>query len=297
MKTLIFIALLSSPLAYSSVLPHVFYAPKKVQNEICQNSAFQNERFWKGLMSNRIEQLTNGKSETAKNSFITNSYQELFKKTDKMNGPKFMSYIYTNASNHLGRLVRFNEWPSGHVLESWDNSFVEGTTLRNLARTTNFMLAPKLMHHSLNLYKELSWSLGAASMCGLNYTKSIVQDRYLVNAFNSTDITGFVKSYVAFEQSFLQREMYVEFMIKIPTKSYVLDQMRYMPFNGQKHTNFAQWCENTNCSTSSYDLENRIRFDVWAILTELYLTKGNTAVLNDRLKNSQINETLSVFMK
>lgn len=297
MKTIIFFALLTTPLAYSSVLPHVFYAPQKVQSEICENPAFKNERFWKGLMSNRIEQLTNGKSETAKNSFITNSYQELYKRTAHMNGVKFMSYIYTNASNHLGRLVRFNAWPAGHALESWDNSFVEGTTLRNLARATNFMLAPKLMHHSLNLYKELSWSLGAASMCGMNYTKSMVQDRYLVNAYSSTDITGFVRSFVAFEQSFLQREMYAELMIKLPTKANVLDQMRYMPFNGQKHTSFAQWCENTNCGTSSYDLENRVRFDVWAILTELYLTKGSTAVLNTRLKNSKVNETLSVFMK
>ncbi len=297
MKTIIFIALLSSSLAHSSVLPHVFYAPQKVRSEICQNPAFKNERFWKGLMSNRIEQLTHGKSDTAKNAFITNSYQELFNKNDKMNGPKFMGYIYTNASNHLGRLVRFNSWPAGHSLESWDNSFVEGTTLRNLARTTNFMLAPKLMHHSLNLYKELSWSLGSATMCGMNYTKTIVQDRYLLNAFNSTDITGFVRSFVAYEQSYLQREMYAELMIKVPTKAHVLDEMRYMPFNGQKRTSFAEWCENTNCGTSSYDLENRIRYDVWAMLIELYLTKGDAAALNARLKNSKINETLSVFMK
>ena len=68
-------------------------------------------------MSLRIDELTRNRLETAQNSFVTQSYLEIFKRTEHMNGPKFMGYIYANASHHLGRLVRYNAWPEGHYLQ------------------------------------------------------------------------------------------------------------------------------------------------------------------------------------
>src|SRR5690606_25591872 len=139
--------------------------------------------------------------------------------------------------------IRYNKWPENHPLKNWDLSFVEGQHLRGLAQSTNYSLSPMLMKHSVNLYKEIAWPFASASMCGMNYTKAIVKDKNLIKAFASKALSDFVRYYVTYEQTYLQSAMYEEFLIKLSAKSTVLDQMRYMPFNGQKQTNFYEWCE------------------------------------------------------
>lgn len=297
MKILILLSLLFSTHSFSQVLPNIFYTDGNSKKDFCSNPSYQSEAFWRHLMSSKINQLTSNRSHTAQNGFVTQSYLEIFRLTPRMNGAKYMGYVYANASHHLGRLIRYNAWPETHPLRDTDRSFVEGRTLRMLSQMANFMLAPKLMGHSLDLYRELSWSLGAASLCGMDYTQNIVANPNLVDAYRADSISDFVRNFVRYEQSYLQRVMYAQIDIKVPTRLHILDEMRYMTFNGEKQTNFAQWCRNTSCATSSYDLENRISYDVWAILSELKITRFQEATMNNRLKNANVKSTADFFTK
>jgi len=297
MKFLITGLLLFSTHSFAKVLPSIFYADKSTQKEFCADRKYHDQSFWRSLMGNKINELTKDRPASAQNSLVTQSYLEIFRKTPQMNGVKFMAYVYANASHHLGRLVRYNAWPNNHPQKEKDRSFVEGPALRALTRVANSQLAPKLMYHSLELYKELSWSLASASLCGTDYTLDLVRDPNLSNAFKATSIPSFIKSFVAFEQTFLHVTMYQVLEIKIPAMATILDQMRYMTFNGEAHPSFAQWCKVTDCRTSSYDLENRIRFDVWAITNEFNLTRGNSRTLNSRLKNADIEITANFFSR
>ncbi|MFA5584689.1 MAG: hypothetical protein WDA09_10795 [Bacteriovoracaceae bacterium] len=297
MKFLITGLLFFSTQTFAKVLPSIFYADKSTQKEFCADRRYHDQNFWRSLMEKRINELTKGQPASTQNSFVTQSYLEIHRKTPQLNGVKFMGYVYANASHHLGRLVRYNAWPDSHPLKKKDRSFVEGPALRALTRLANSQLSPKLMYHSLELYKELSWSLASASLCGMDYTHEMIRDPNLSNAFKATTIPSFIKSFVAFEQTFLHVTMYQELEIKIPAMATILDQMRYMTFNGETHPSFAQWCKETNCRTSSYDLGNRIHFDVWAITNEYNLTKGNVKTLSKRLKNADIEVTANFFSR
>lgn len=296
MRLLFILTLFISAQSFAQTLPAVFYAGSEARKEYCQNKSFHNEKFWRALMREKINSLTHGRPATVQNSYVTKSYLELFERTHEMNGVKFMGYIYANASHHLGRLVRYNAWPDDHKLKEYDRSFVEGQMLRTVTQVFNGRLSTTLMSYSKDLYEQLSWSLGSASICGLNYTLKMVKDPYLQRAFRAPNIAAFIESFVSFEQTYLHYKMYQNPEIKIPAMITLLDNMRYMSFNGEKHTSFAKWCEKYNCRTSSYDLENRIRYDVWAISNELALTKANEATLKKRLKNAKVQVTADYFI-
>lgn len=297
MKLLIIASFFISSSSFARVLPSIFYNAKEKKEEFCKLKEYHSENFWRALTKIKMNKLSHDRSPTAANSFVTKSYLEIFRHTPKINGVKYMGYIYANASHHLGRLVRYNAWPENHPLKEKDRSYVEGPTLRTMALVANTKLSSKLMNYSKDLYQELSWSLLSASLCGLEYTQKMVRDRNLIKAYTATTISDFVEAFVTYEQTYLHKTMYQDLEIKIPAKAMILDNMRYMTFNGERHVNFFEWCRMNSCNTSSYNLENRIRYDVWAILSELKLTQSRLSVLNTRLQNAKVEATAEYFSK
>ena len=293
MKTLVFLsAILFSQFGMASVLPEVFYAPVSERETYCQESHFQSENHWRNLVDEQITGLIGNGTEVIQNSYVSLSYLELSRASS--HGPsKFMGYVYANASHHLGRLVRFTKWPDNHPLKKEDQKLVKGLALRLAAGTVNHELAQRLMGHSLRLYKELAWSLAAASLCGADYALGIVADANLADAYSSLETQDFVRPFVTYEQTFLQETMYSDFLIGSSARAKMLDEMRFISFNGEEQTAFAKWCSQNNCKTSSFDLKNRIEFDVWSILDEL----ENGSGYEERIKNARVEDVALIFLK
>lgn len=296
MKFILLASFLFSFHSSAGILPAIFYTSQNTQEDFCRERKYHNEAFWRALTKNKINELTLNRSYAAVNSYISKSYLEIFNKTPKVNGVKYMSYIYSNASHHLGRLVRYHAWPEDHPLKEIDRSFIEGAALRAINQVANAKLSTKLMHYSKDLYQELSWSLTAAGLCGVDYTLDMVKDPYLIKAYRAKTIPEFVEAFVSYEQTYLHYKMYQDLEIKIPAKITVLDNMRYMSFNGEKHPSFAEWCKKRYCGTSSYNLENRIRYDIWAILGEFKTTRAKVPTLKTRLQNAKVQETADFFI-
>ncbi len=267
MKLLLLILFLSLE-ARAEILPSIFYATAQEKTNFCQDESKHAEVFWRKLLSEQIEKQINSRSEVVQNSFVSLSYLELFKLSQNDEAIKFMAYVYANASHHLGRLVRYNQWPKDHPERSIDRSLIKGPVLRILAGNSGTILSKKLMHYSLDLYKELIWSLASASLCGREYTLSLLENQDLSMAFGSDDLNQFVANFVSHEQSYLQKGMYQDFLIGSFAKTGGLDEMRYISFNGEVHTSFKTWAEEGHLRTTSFDLSRRIQFDVESILNE-----------------------------
>jgi hypothetical protein len=273
------------------VLPEIFYASPSEKEAFCQNPDHESEAYWRKLVDEKITAEIAGRSEVIQNSYVSLSYLELFRTST--HGPsKFMGYVYANASHHLGRLVRFTKWPENHPSKQADQKLVKGFALRIAAGTVNHELARRLMVHSLALYKELAWSLAAASLCGGDYALTIVSDLNLSEAYSSLSPSDFVRPFVTYEQTFLQKTMYSDFLIGNSARSKMLDEMRFITFNGEEHPAFYQWCAQTGCKTSSFDLKNRIEFDVWSILDELEIGSG----FENRIKKAGVEEVALIFL-
>ena len=290
-KTLpLILILLTSFSARAGILPDIFYADGDTRINFCQQKSHQNESFWRELMAKKIDSLILHKSLAAQNGLVSLSYLELYELRHEDRSSSFMSYVYANASHHLGRLVRFKEWPHDHELKKRDQELVKGPVLRLAAGTLSQELSSRLMKHSLNLYKELSWSLGASELCGSEYVRAITEDEHLRRAFESHSDSDFIKAFVTYEQSYLQETMYKDFLIGQSARSGMLDEMRFITFNGEENTSFKKWCDLNKCRTSSYDLGHRTQFDVWSIVKELKQSDYDLRVMN-----AKIRETADVF--
>jgi hypothetical protein len=288
----LFILILSHAGLAAEVLPDIFYASSREKQALCDSSAAHSEAYWRKLVDKKITSLIQDGPQTVQNSFVSLSYLELFRHSSH-EGPGFMSYVYANASHHLGRLVRFVKWPENHPLRKDDQKLVKGLALRVAAGTVNQELSKRLMIHSLSLYKELAWSLASASLCGPHYTLGIVSDDNLRDAFSSVSVTDFIRPFVTYEQTYLQKTMYSDFLIGSSARAKMLDEMRFISFNGEEHPAFAKWCEQSNCKTSSFDLKNRIEFDVWSIESEFEFGRGS----EERIKNAQIEKVAATFLQ
>lgn len=295
MSKFFFILLVSFTAHGKSLLPEIFYAPPEEQTLFCKNSQFKSELFWRKQMSEHINSLVSFQDEAVQNSYVTLSYLELFKHSTDPHSA-FMNYVYANASHHLGRLVRYKIWPYQHPLKLEDQALVKGDVLKSLARNAHDQLSSGLMKHSLSLYKELSWSLGAASLCGARYSLDIVHDENLQRAYRSSSAVEFVRSFIRYEQTYLQRTMYQDFFIAGITRSKILDEMRFISFNGEENESFLAWCSRTRCRTSSHHLENRIAFDVDAVMSELNIVSDKRDEMFSRVEEAKVIPTATYFI-
>lgn len=288
------IILLSSPLLKAEeLLPALFKASSPEQSRYCASPSLHKSSQWKKLMGNHIDSLVKKSGLTGidldiyKNQLVTLSYLELHQSENPF--VHMMGYVYGNASHHLGRLVRFHYWQKfpEEELGKIDQMLISGNILGTTVRMFPLTLSKKLMSHSLELYKTLSWGLGAASICGMDYVRKMIRDESpeLVKAFDARNEQEFAWEFVAFEQKFLQKTMYQEPLIKVPASLGVLDKMRFIPFNGIKTLSFFEWCERTDCKKTSLDLETRIEFDREIISDEI---RNHSTEIKLRLKNSGI---------
>ncbi len=280
----------------AGTLPDIFYSSPEEQSLFCRNTENQSEIFWRNLTDDKITELINHNPEIVQNSWVNLSYLELFH-LGKNSAAGFMGYVYANGSHHLGRLVRFNMWPKNHPLREKDRALVKGATLRLVAGAASHELSRRLMLHSLRLYKELSWSLAAAVLCGNDYALSIVSDPRLKEAFLARSTAEFIKPFVSYEQSYLQTGMYSDWLIGGSAGAGILDEMRFISFNGEEQISFHDWCKINSCRTTSLDLTNRIEFDSTSILHELHATQGKFVSLNTRVQQAQISETAEYFLQ
>lgn len=281
--------------AQAAILPAVFYQSPVEQERYCRAPEFQTEEHWRELTSRKIDALINKRDEVVQNSFVSLSYLEFFRISPKTPAG-FMGYVYANASHHLGRLIRYTKWPKNHPLKDVDRDLIKGKALRIATAGANHQLSERLMFHSLKLYKELSWSLAAAILCGQDYPLKFVKNASLKEAYSAQTINEFVKTFISYEQTFLQTTLYQDLFAGAAAKLGVLDEMRFISFNGEEKTSFKKWCETAKCTSTSYDLKNRITFDILAVADEIMTTNTKTEVLNKRLELAKIEEVVKIFI-
>ena len=300
----IFFTLLLTTSAYCAT-----YVLPDLSSISCESSRTKQVSFWFDLMANRIDGLIQASNvqgtdkDILKNQLVSLSYLELFK-TSQNDSTTLMSYVYSNASHHLGRLVRYHFWENypTEELGEIDRSLISGELLGAAVRNFPKFLSQRLMSHSLDLYKVLSWSLVARSHCGPGYVNDLLKDtgnhhfpglmpfrynqliRLLKSAHQEATPAAFMKKFVAYEQTYLQYTMYSLPDIRVPTAIGVLDKMRFIPFNGEKQKSFYEWCNEKNCGSTSLDLKNRVYFDRDAITPEIALMSES------RIRNSGILE-------
>lgn len=283
--------------SYAGVLPDIFYKSDTEIKNFCSKKEFHQESFWRQMIEKKISDLIQDGPETVQNSYVSLSYLELFKINSAYAPSKFMGYVYANGSHHLGRLIRFRKWPKDHPLRKADQNLVKGDALRLAVQAASNTLAKELMSHSLNLYKELSWSLGASALCGQNYAEAMVKDPNLLKAYKAVSIDEFISPFVTFEQTYLQKNMYSDFLIGSSAKLKMLDEMRFISFNGEEMESFKFWCQKKKCEASSFDLTQRILFDVDAIKKELIHAQQGPEFLSKRAENANIVSIANFFLQ
>lgn len=324
---LFFALFLSQALAATtSVLPEIFTRPRSEQVTHCQAPTAQKASYWSELMSTTFDahferaNLQGQEADVYRNQLVTLSYRELFEKSTTPE-TQLMGYVYANASHHLGRLVRDGYWnqltsPEARELARADRSLIRGATLGRVADVFPRTLSRRLMFHSVQLYKTLSWSLAAGGLCGREFVIKLIenencqQDCALFPGLPQTQYTAhlellkkafkiqdFTTAFVAFEQSFLQFTMYQEFLVGSAAKAGILDPMRFISFNGEKQLAFDEWCRETQCKKTSANLAARTRFDQTAIQQEWLRTYGVRTTLQQRLEQSRMGEVSAVLLE
>ncbi len=263
---------------------------------LCDDPVARTEAFWRRRTEARVAALARDAVPATVNAAVTMSYLALFRTRTRSPAAAFLSYVYANASHHLGRLVRFTTWPAEHPLAARDRELVKGTALRRLAETAPGALSPRLMRYSLDLYKELAWALDAAVTCGDAAARALVPDEHRRSAFAAESVADFLRHFIAFEQTYLQGKMYRDVLIAAAARARVLDEMRFISFDGEEHLSFRAWCDRRDCGTSSYDLANRIAFDVAAVGDELAVTGATRTTLEARLRAARVEATALVFL-
>jgi hypothetical protein len=315
---LFFAFFLSQALATPRVLPEIFYATQVEQARHCSTAEAQTISHWSTLMGQQFDEELNRlelrglKQDVYRNQLVTLSYLNLFEQSGSL-----MGYVYANASHHLGRLVRDAYWSEltsseARELARADRALIRGATLGRVADVFPRTLSSRLMFHSVQLYKTLSWSLAADALCGRDFVLRLLDtdsrgslpglavSRYphhiqlLKTAYASNDFT---RDFVAFEQSFLHYTMYQDFLVGVAAKAHILDPMRFISFNGEKQLAFDEWCQQTNCKNTSADLQARTFFDQTAIAQEWQRTQAERAVLSERLQNTQMLAVARVLLE
>lgn len=319
---LLFALFVGQALASADVLPEIFSRPRPEQVAFCQTPAAQRITHWASLTDSAFDaaferaRLRGQEADVYRNQLVTLSYRGLFEKTTTPD-TQLMGYVYANASHHLGRLVRDAYWdelaaPAARDLARADRALIRGATLGRVADVFPRTLSKRLMFHSVQLYKTLSWSLAAGGMCGKEFVLTLIESEtcqadcaffpglpqrhyphhlaLLKAAFSAADFTA---AFVAFEQSFLQFTMYQEFLVGSAAKAGILDPMRFISFNGEKQLDFAEWCRQTQCKKTSANLAARTLFDQTAIQLE----KPHRALLNERLEKTRMKEVSAVMLE
>lgn len=273
-------------------------------NEICLNPAAQNTNYWYNKTSQSIDEAiaetrTQDLSlQVMRNLLVTRAYLEFFKTASNSN-VRLMGYVYAHASHHLGRLVRYKYWSQiaeSHEWKKLDYSLIQGRALERTVATFPQLLATRLMDFSLDLYKTLATQLTILETCGPTFAARITDNSQLTLAFGSNSPAEFMRHFVAFEQSYLQKTMYAQLDIMTATKSGMLDPMRFIPFNGERTISFAEWREHEGLKGTSFDLTQRIRFDQMVIHFELNETENRPGLMLERLNKTQI-ESMLEFLK
>ena len=315
---LFFAFFLSQALASPRVLPEIFYSTAQEQSRHCSSPEAQSISHWSQLMGQQFDrelrrfELSGLKQDVYRNQLVTLSYLNLFEQSGSL-----MGYVYANASHHLGRLVRDSYWSElttqeARELARADRALIRGATLGRVADVFPRTLSSRLMFHSVQLYKTLSWSLAADALCGRDFVLRLLETdsrdslpglpaslypqhlQLLKAAYTSNDFT---RDFVAFEQSFLHYTMYQDFLVGMAAKARVLDPMRFITFNGEKQLAFDEWCKQTNCKKTSADLPARTLFDQTAIAQEWQRTRAERAVLSERLEKTQMLDVARILLE
>lgn len=306
--TLLFFILMSTQvMGRTEILPAIFYSDSQSHQELCRSPQAMSSTFWQELMSSHIDELLEQAAldgiehDVFKNQLVTLSYLGLSRISKEE--IQAMNYVYANASHHLGRLIRFHYWQRfNHLpLGREDQTLISGRILGVSLRILPLMVSGILMSHSFELYKNLSWSMAAATLCGKTFVQDLLKDylpeeeqtgavKHLKAAFNAFTQKDFIINFVAFEQTYLQSTMYTVPEIRLITGMGILDKMRFIPFNGQKNLSFYEWCRLKKCRKTSLDLKKRILFDQTVILNELKLTGNNPTLFEQRLKKTHLHQ-------
>lgn len=227
---------------------------------------------WKNYVRDQLNSklLNTGlsRNEAVLNALITQSYANLITNDNELNELNLIGYFYSHASFHLGRIARYRYWPKSDQRGIEDKKQITGRTLRRILSINSSFASKKLMHYSENLYYHLAWSLVAYKKCGLKYTLARVQDENLYKFYQSSSWATKLEAFVTYEQSFLQGNLYRDSWVAPLVKARVIDEMRWIPFPGERGQNFKQWCELSKCRKSSYNLALRIQFDTETLLAE-----------------------------
>ena len=290
----------NSLLAGTNILPKAFYSPEN----ICESEQSLSRNFWYQQISSHFESLLDKRyrntaldyQSMAINQLITESYREFYTSS---NDPfiKKMGHVYAHASHHLGRLMRYHPWkevladyPEYQSIYEHEKSLIKGHRLNISLNLFPRFLPNRLINFSYDLFKELSWNLLAGEVCGREHIAKIrPQNSVLNNAYNAEQFESFLKHYIRFEQTYLQQSMYSKFDIRSVARAGVLDKIRFIPFANREQVSYLEWCQEKKCQSSSYHLENRINYDIWAINREI--TKFGL----DRYPDSFIDETHEIF--
>jgi len=333
--------------AQAQILPTIFYRPPLEQKAFCESTTRASD--WYRLMARQISahpKVLNShglKKDVMRNLLVTWSYSEFLRlsQTQKSLGPQaagLMGHVYANASHHLGRLVRFKYWdqlPQTTAREAImlsDRGLVSGGLLGRAVETMPLLLSHRLMKHSLDLYKTLSWVLGSAMLCGSQYTLKLVED-YQCSFWGSCDILPgleglalqlealehlkdalrviqskrilrraqlqeFPSAFVVFEQFYLQHTMYNQLDVGASASLGLLDRMRFIPFDGVKSLSFKEWCESQmNCRGSSINLAPRIRFDQSVISLEISQTMGDLTRMSQKPGHRMIQQVRQELLR
>ncbi|MBD64658.1 MAG: hypothetical protein CME62_05600 [Halobacteriovoraceae bacterium] len=229
------------------------------------------------------------------NYTITELYSELRDETHELNNHNLISYIYTHASFHLGRITRYPYWPKKNQLAKQDKALIFGKSLNLLLKVQAKKIAENLMLYSEDLFYQLYWPLLGEKNCGAKFMLSFIQDDHLKLFFTSEDPKEKMKNFITFEQTYLQETMYESSLIKPIVKLGTIDKMRWIPFAGKIWPNFHSWCESVRCRNTSYDLNDRISYDFFSISSEIdhILKEG----LEQRWKLSQALFVNNAFLK
>lgn len=235
--------------------------------------------FWKSYaiqeLNFSIESLPiKSRDEAILNSVITQKYFDLNDGTNSLNRLNLISYIYSHASFHLGRIPRYRFWKRDDEYGTEDKKLIKGRSLRTLLRLNSTLASRNLMKYSRDLFLELTWSLYALRECGINYVRSIVQDQNLLQFYQANDPKLMMYSFIRYEQTYLQKTLYSNFYLRPMIKTGLIDEMRWIPFAGVEWPSFRKWCQDNHCGSTSYQLENRINFDQQSIGHEIDLLES-----------------------
>ena len=241
---------------------------------------YSRQQLFKKLQDRHLD-LNN---ESLLNAMITESYFDLMDGTDELNELNLIGYFYSHASFHLGRIARYRFWPRGDEIGISDKGLITGRSLRRILRINSSFASKKLMQYSESLYYHLSWPLTAVKKCGLESTLPLIEDQNLKDFFVGETMEDKFRSFVTYEQSYLQKTLYSDGWIAPMVKIGTIDEMRWIPFADEQPENYRQWCKRTNCGKTSFDLNVRIKFDTKTLLNEWRLLKQSG--LSYRLRSS-----------